>query len=196
MNAVRKPSKQKRKPSLKGTDALTFPFDQRDVGWAWTTATPLRPLVSTAERVKPLNTIPAHLHEHSDAALLAACRAAAKGEAFDFDLIQQRAAELDDGRRLGAAPHAALRDRMAHLRALLWLEEASTALDLEAADVFEVKLRNIQALPALTTNPYYAPAHPYDAIGFAPGTVVSEAARCTLTVPGANPNHFHGVAGA
>ena len=76
---------------------------------------------------------------------------------------------------------------MAHLRALLWLEEASTTLDLEAADVLEVKLRNIQALPALTTNPYYyAPATPYDAIGFAPGTVGSEAARCTLTVPGAS----------
>ena len=122
----------KRKPRSRARTAA-FPFDRRDVGWAWTTATPLRPLVSTAERVKPLNTIPAHLHEHSDVALLAACRAAAKGEAFDFDLIQRRAAALDDGRRLGAQPHAALRDRMAHLRALLWLEEASTTLDLEAA---------------------------------------------------------------
>ena len=133
----RKSGKQGKKQSFKGTDALTFPFDRRDVGWAWTTATPLRPLVASAERAKPLSSIPAHLHEHSDAALLAACRAAAKGEAFDFDLIQRRAAALDDGRRLGAQPHAALRDRMAHLRALLWLEEASTTLDLEAADVHE-----------------------------------------------------------
>ena len=98
----RKSGKQGKKQSFKGTDALTFPFDRRDVGWAWTTATSLRPLVASAERAKPLSSIPAHLHEHSDAALLAACRAAAKGEAFDFDLIQRRAAALDDGRRLGA----------------------------------------------------------------------------------------------
>ena len=183
----RKSEKARRKASLKGTDALSFPLGKRDVGWAWITATHLRPLVASEECGPRLHNFPTHLHERSGAALLKACRAAAKGEpqrrgyGDRFDTIKQQAAQLDAGRRLRDGPHAALRDRVAHLRALLWLEEASTQLNLEAADVHEAKLRNIQALPALTANPYYAAAP----IAFAAG-VAMEAASCTLTVPGAS----------
>ena len=103
-------------------------------------------------------------------------RAAARsGEDLEEALedAEVAAARCDGGRKLGDGPHAALRDHVARLRSLIWLEEAATAVDLEATDMYDVELRDVAALPRGKRLSYQAQNAPTLA-----------AARCTLRVLG------------
>ncbi|KAH8045179.1 helicase [Aureococcus anophagefferens] len=66
-------------------------------------------------------------------------RAAARsGEHLEEALEDAEAAAAVRRRRAGRRPHAALRDHVARLRSLVWLEEAATAVDLETTDMYDL----------------------------------------------------------